>query len=87
MQRSISATIGEMTKRIRRHTSLPIAIGFGISDGEQAKAVAEHGDAIVVGSAIVNRIAEFGHSDQLIPQVTRIVSELNQALKGSVKPN
>jgi len=42
---------------LRRHTSLPIAVGFGITTPDQAKTMAQTSDAVVVGSAIVNRIA------------------------------
>ncbi|MFO1087188.1 MAG: tryptophan synthase subunit alpha [Reyranellaceae bacterium] len=42
--------------RIRRHTALPIGVGFGIKTPEQAAAVARHADAAVVGSAIVDRV-------------------------------
>ena len=55
MQSSVSSTIAEMTSRIRRHTDLPIAVGFGISNADQAREVARHAEAIVVGSAIVHR--------------------------------
>ena len=43
-------------ERIRRHTSLPIGVGFGIKTPEQATAVARHADAAVVGTAIVDRV-------------------------------
>jgi tryptophan synthase alpha chain len=43
-------------ERIKRHTSLPIGVGFGIKTPEQAAAVARHADAAVVGSAIVDRV-------------------------------
>jgi tryptophan synthase alpha chain len=43
-------------ERIRRHTKLPIGVGFGIKTPEQAAAVARHADAAVVGSAIVDRV-------------------------------
>jgi tryptophan synthase alpha chain len=43
--------------RLRRHTTLPIAVGFGIKTPGQAKAIAAHADAAVVGSAIVDVIA------------------------------
>ena len=42
--------------RIRRHTGLPIGVGFGIKTPEQAAAVARHADAAVVGTAIVDRV-------------------------------
>ena len=45
-------------ERLRRHTNLPIAVGFGIKTPDQAAAVARVADAAVVGSALVNRVAE-----------------------------
>lgn len=81
MQNKISDTIGQMTAKIRSHTNLPIAIGFGISNPEQAKTVAALGDAIVVGSAIVNQIAEHGASVDLVPRVSGFVQSLARAIK------
>ena len=46
----------DLVRRIRRHTKLPIAVGFGISTPEQFAAVGEFADAAVVGSAIVETI-------------------------------
>jgi tryptophan synthase alpha chain len=43
-------------ERIKRHTKLPVAVGFGIKTPEQAAAIARHADAAVVGSAIVDRV-------------------------------
>lgn len=51
------AAIAEAVGRLRRHTDLPIAVGFGITTPEQAAGVARSADAAVVGSAIVKRIA------------------------------
>jgi len=45
-------------KKIRCHTDLPIAVGFGIDTREKAKEVGKHSEAVVVGSAFVNRISE-----------------------------
>jgi tryptophan synthase alpha chain len=45
-----------LVQRLRRHTDLPIAVGFGISTGEQFRAVGEYADAAVVGSAVVETI-------------------------------
>ena len=42
--------------RIKRHTKLPVGVGFGIKTPEQAAAVARYADAAVVGSAIVDRV-------------------------------
>jgi len=83
MQKKISETIGEMTAKIRWHTNLPIAVGFGISNPEQARSIAAHAEAIVVGSAVVNQIGEHGKTADLVPQVTRFVRSLAEAVKGS----
>jgi tryptophan synthase alpha chain len=81
MQQKISDTIASMTAKIRSHTDLPIAIGFGISNPEQAKAVAQFAEAIVVGSAVVNQIAEFGKNSDMVSRVGKFVSTLVSAIK------
>jgi tryptophan synthase alpha chain len=82
MQQKISDTIAGMTAKIRANTDLPIAIGFGVSTPEQAKTVASYGEAVVVGSAIVNQIAEHGKSPELVQQVGAFVKSLSDAVKG-----
>jgi len=81
MQSKVSDTIGTMTSKIRTHTALPIAVGFGISNPEQARVVAQHAEAIVVGSAVVNQIAEQGKSTELVSRVGGFVKTLAQAIK------
>jgi tryptophan synthase alpha chain len=81
MQAKVSDTIAAMTARIRAHTDLPIAVGFGISNAEQARAVAQHAEAIVVGSAVVNQIAQHGRSPDLVPAVAGFVRSLAEAVK------
>ena len=83
MQKKISETIGSMTAKIRAHTDLPLAIGFGISNPEQAKAVAQYAEAIVVGSAVVNQIAEHGRDPDLASRVTAFVKSLADAVKSA----
>lgn len=83
MQDRISDTIGPMTALIRQHTSLPIAVGFGISTPEQARAVAAQADAVVVGSAVVNRIAQHGQSAELVPTVAGFAASLAQAVRSA----
>ncbi len=51
-------SIRESVAQIRRHTALPIAVGFGIKTPEQAAMVANHADAVVVGSALVKVMEE-----------------------------
>ena len=81
MQAKVSDTIAAMTAKIRAHTSLPIAVGFGVSTPEQARTVAGFGDGVVVGSAIVNQIAEHGTSPELVQRVTAFVKSLADAVK------
>jgi tryptophan synthase alpha chain len=81
MQTKVADTITQMTARIRAHTDLPIAVGFGISTPEQARAVAASAEAVVVGSAIVNQIAKHGQAPDLVQQVSRFVESLVQAVK------
>jgi tryptophan synthase alpha chain len=49
-------TVRSHVERIKRHTRLPVGVGFGIKTPEQAAAVARHADAAVVGSAIVDQV-------------------------------
>ena len=44
--------------RVRAQTDLPLAVGFGIGSGEQARAVAQMADGVIVGSALVKRAGE-----------------------------
>jgi len=81
MQQKISDTIASMTGKIRANSDLPIAVGFGISNPEQAKTVAQYAEAIVVGSAVVNQIAEHGKNPDLVSRVGNFVQTLVSAIK------
>jgi tryptophan synthase alpha chain len=81
MQEKVSDTIGQRVALIRAHSSLPVAVGFGISTAEQARRVAENADAVVVGSAIVNQIAKAGDSPELVLIVSRFTEQLVRGLK------
>jgi len=74
----------EFIKRIRSQTSLPLAVGFGISTREQAVGFAKAGaDGVIVGSAIVDIIAKHGDSS-LLTDFTKQFSSLNSPfVKGS----
>ena len=81
MQSQVATNLSTQIAKLRSHTELPIAIGFGISNPEQAKAVASEGDACVVGSAIVNQIAAHGQSPELVAKVGAFVKSLADAVK------
>jgi tryptophan synthase alpha chain len=58
VRNQLAVGIPEAVARIRRHTALPVAVGFGISTREQVAEVAAHADGVVVGSALVNVIRD-----------------------------
>jgi tryptophan synthase alpha chain len=68
-----------LVRRVREHTSLPIAVGFGISRPEHVAEVAAYADAAVVGSALVSVIAEAGGTPDLIARVENYVQWLRGA--------
>lgn len=82
-QTSLADDIAAQVATIRSHSALPIAVGFGISTPEQAAEVAKRSDAVVVGSAIVRRIGEYGSSPGLIPQVGAFVAPIGAAVKSA----
>jgi tryptophan synthase alpha chain len=80
-------TVRTHVGRIKRHTTLPVAVGFGIKTPDQAAAVARHADAAVVGSAIVDRV-KAGLDDRgrpkpdLVPGVFAYVKALADGVRG-----
>jgi tryptophan synthase alpha chain len=63
----VAQVVGKAVARLKRHTELPVAVGFGIRTPEQAAEIARVADAAVVGSALVEQIAS-GLDDQARPQ-------------------
>ena len=70
---TLAAGAEEMVARIRTSSSLPIALGFGISKPEHVREVGRWADAAVVGSALVNVIAEAGNAPDLVTRVEEYV--------------
>ena len=60
MRSDIKTDIASIVQQIRQYTDVPVAVGFGISTPEQAKAMAAVSDGAIVGSAIVKQIGEWG---------------------------
>lgn len=60
-RKELAANLGEAVERIRKHTELPVAVGFGVSTPEHVQQVGSVADGVVVGSALVNCIAR--HAD------------------------
>lgn len=76
---AVADSIEEHLFEIKKHTDLPVAVGFGISTPEHAAQVALRADAVVVGSAIVRRIGEHGQSPDLVKRTADFVRPLAAA--------
>jgi len=82
---SVAQAFEEKLALIRRHTDLPVAVGFGISNPEQAATVARVADAVVVGSAIVDLIGKVGDADDLADRVAKFVTPIVSAMRKTRK--
>jgi tryptophan synthase alpha chain len=74
-----AATVAPHVERVRKASGLPVAVGFGIKTPERASAIARVADAVVVGSALVDEVAE---AIQMNEDVTaRVLSKVNSLAK------
>ncbi|MBV9501754.1 MAG: tryptophan synthase subunit alpha [Acidobacteriaceae bacterium] len=80
-QVSLSQAAAPLVNRMRRLTSLPLAVGFGISTPEQVAQVAEIADGVVVGTAIVRRIEKYAGSADLATELESYIKELTAPLR------
>lgn len=76
---AVSADARALVDRIRKHTDLPVALGFGLSRPEHVSEVGGYADAAVVGSALVSLIAGAGDTPRLIDDVAAYVRGLKRA--------
>jgi len=65
----LSAAVASLIARVRKFTSLPVAVGFGVSTPDHARQVWGSADAVVVGSRIVAEIEQHLHDPDLVPRV------------------
>ena len=78
-----TAAVGERLRWLRRLTTLPVMVGFGIKDAATARAVAAHADGAVVGSALVRTMAACASAPQQIPgRLEAQAREIKSALDG-----
>lgn len=73
---SVSGDASELVARIRKVSSLPIAVGLGVSNGEQAKAVASYADGVIVGSAFIKAVQNAKNFSEGKIAVKRLAEEL-----------
>jgi tryptophan synthase alpha chain len=77
-------------ERIKRHTQLPVVVGFGVKSGAHAAAIAQGADGVVVGSALVNAVqasldAEGRATSKTVDAVTTLVEELAVGVRSVTK--
>ncbi|MCD7781568.1 MAG: tryptophan synthase subunit alpha [Methanosphaera sp.] len=78
MRNKITTNVGEMVNLVKQTKDIPCAIGFGVSTPEQAKEMAQYADGVIIGSAIVNIVAQ--HGKDSIPYVSDFVKAVKMAI-------
>ncbi|MEO1399372.1 MAG: tryptophan synthase subunit alpha, partial [Pseudomonadota bacterium] len=71
-----ASAVGEAVGRIKGHTELPVCVGFGIKTGEDAARIGADADGVVVGTALVNLVADGMEDGTSKQKVTDLVREL-----------
>ncbi len=85
-----ASKVSAAVARIKRHTKLPVAVGFGVRNAESARAIAAGADGVVVGSALIdvlraNLDADGKAGPNLIKAVTDLVSDIAQGVRSAAK--
>lgn len=83
MQKSLPTTLSERVTLLKKTTPLPVCVGFGISNPEQAAEVARLADGVVVGSAIVDRIGQLGRDPRLASEIASFLRPIADAVHAS----
>lgn len=76
-RKDITSGLGELIARVRRHTDIPVCVGFGIGTPDQAAAVGQLADGVIVGSACVR---EIGESPNPVETAKRFAQKFKQAM-------
>jgi tryptophan synthase alpha chain len=79
-RQQLPADLGEGIRRIRALSKMPLAVGFGISNPAQVRAVAELADAVIVGSAIGATIETHQGRPDLVPRAGQFLAELRSGI-------
>jgi tryptophan synthase alpha chain len=82
--------VGDAVARIKRHTDLPVAVGFGVKTAQDAETIAGGADGVVVGSALVERVrlsldADGKATEKTVSAVTSLVSELAAGIRSAAR--
>ena len=85
-----AAGVGAAVARIKRHTHLPVAVGFGVRDAASAAGIAAHADGVVVGTVLVEAVrgslVEGRAGPDTVPAVAEVVRRIAAGVHGVTKP-
>lgn len=77
-RKDITVGLGKLIERVRQHTDAPVCVGFGISDPDQAAAVGQLADGVIVGSACVR---EIGESENPVETAREFARKFKEAMR------
>ena len=80
---ALSGSAKELVARLRKVTTLPIAVGLGVSNAEQAREIASFADGVIVGSAFIKLVLDSASIDEAIPKVKELAEQLAQGVRRS----
>jgi tryptophan synthase alpha chain len=78
---AVSGGAGTLVGRVREHTALPVAVGLGVSNGDQAAEVAGFADGVIVGSAYVRRLTDAPDADAAVTAVRALTADLTAGVR------
>lgn len=78
---AVSASAPELVARVRQATDLPVAVGLGVSTGEQAASIAGYADGVIVGSAFVRLVLDSATPEEARRAVGRLARELSDGVR------
>lgn len=80
-RQTLPKTLYSFIKRVRHETSLPLAVGFGISNPKQARQVAKVAEGVIIGSAFINLVQKAETNQEAVNKVVGFTKALCRALK------
>ncbi len=78
---SVSGNARSLVERIRKVSNTPVAVGLGVSTKEQASEVARYADGVIVGSAFIKIIQEFGAGRNGLKKVKQLAESLSEGVR------
>ncbi len=79
-RKALPSSLVRYITQVKKESSLPVCVGFGISDVHQAKALSRAANGIIIGSAIIDKINDTKGSDNIIRQTGKFISQLKKGM-------